>query len=203
MKIRLLLFFVSCFICLSAFAQTEEYWFAFKVTSVDKKGADQFAVTIDHGSELGLSANQSGELWATVNPKREGTGRFVANLTLKEVVSGKSIARVESKESIYPGDVVFIKIPVKKESHSIYFFVMEYGIELLNESGKPYYTIDDILTSDGARLRTEKFVSMQQSINEAGRRLRESGDQSKVKEGKNKGKFLHEVLSETDTIKVW
>lgn len=203
MKANLFFFLASSLICLSTFAQTEDYWFAFKVTSVEEKRAAQFLVAIDHGSEVGLSVNQSGELWATVNPKRDGAGRFVANLSLQEVLKGKSIARVQSQEPIYPGDVVFIKIPVKKESHSIYFFVMEYGIELLNESGKPYYTMDEILTSDGARLRTEKFISMQQSINEEGRRLRESGDQSKVKEGKNKGKFLHEVLSETDTIKVW
>jgi len=203
MRINLFIFLASCLLCLSAFAQTEEYWFAFKVTSVDQQGAEQFLVTIDHGSEIGLSTNQSGELWATVNPKRDGTGRFVANLTLQEVVQGKSIARVQSKESIYEGDVVFVKIPVKKEKHSIYFFVEEYGIELLNEAGKPYYTIDEILKSDGTRLRTEKFISMQQSINEAGRKLKESGNQLKVKEGKSKGKFLHEVLIETDTVKIW
>lgn len=203
MKISLLPFLVSCLVTISSFGQTEEYWFAFKVTSVDKKGADQYSVSIDHGSEIGLSVNQPGELWATVNPERQGTGRFLANLKLNEVLSGKSTAQLESNEPVYVGDVVFAKIPVKKESHSIYFFIMEYGIELQNETGRPYYSLDEILKLDGARLRTEKFVAMQQSINEEGRRLKESGDQRKVKEGKNKGKFLHEVLIETDTIKVW
>lgn len=110
---------------------------------------------------------------------------------------------VETSDPPYAGDAVFVQIRVKKETHSIYFFVIEYGIEFLNDAGKPYYTLDAILKSDGSRLRTEKLISMQRTINEQGRKLRESGDQKSVKEGKNKGRFLHEVLSETDTTKVW
>ncbi len=52
----------------SVHGQTEEYWFTFKVNSVVKKGTEQYLVTINHGSEIGLTVNQSGELYTTVNP---------------------------------------------------------------------------------------------------------------------------------------
>lgn len=203
MKINFLFLLVGCLITVRTWGQTEESWFAIKVTAVEKKGSDRFQITINHGSEVGLKLNQAGEVWTSVSANREGDCRFVANLVLQEVGSGTSTALVESKEPVYVGDVVFTKLSVKQQTHTPYFSLMVYGIELVDESGKPYYTLNEILKSDGVRLRTEKFIQMQQAINEAGIKLRETGDVAKVQAGKHKGRPLHEVLTETDTLQLW
>ena len=152
MKINFLAFLVCYLISGSSFGQANEFWFAFKVTEVEKRGKDQFRVVIDHGSDVGLTAKQSGQLWTTVNSNRDGYSRFVANVVIQEVTSDKAIAMLESNEPVYVGDVVFAQVLVKQQSQSIYFFLMEYGIELTDEAGKPYYTVAEILTSDGSRL---------------------------------------------------
>lgn len=202
MKYSLSALFLLLFSFTIAVAQTEEQWLAFKIIKVDQKG-NTYTLTIGHGSELNIKQNQNGELWTTVNSQRQGPGNYVTSFKIQEVKPGYAKTTVESETKILPGDMLFLQIQVKQQFHSSYFYLAAYGIDLLDESGKPHYTLSEILESDGYRLRTEKFIRMQMDINEAGRKLKESGNTDKVKEGENKGEFVHTMLTTADTIAVW
>lgn len=202
MKLRTVLLLFGCLIAQRSFAQPETFWFAFKITSVEKKTASQVLVTIDRGTELGLKKGDQGEVWTVLQRERKES-KFTANIILSEVALKRATGLVEVEEPLYEGDIIFVNIPVKSGFHSSYFYLVSYNILLTDEAGKPYYTFDEIKQSDGHRLRTEKFVAMQMVINEAGRKLKASGNLEKVKEGPNKGKFLHDVLEATDTTDVW
>ncbi len=202
MKFRnsfLLLFF---FLAQNSFAQDDQYWFTFKITSVEKKGGNKVLLTIDRGSEIGLKNGAEGELWTIIQKDRKQSS-YLSGIVLSNVTAKSASTLVDIKEPIYTGDILFIKIPVKPGFHSSYFYLMSYGIDLTDEAGKPYYTFDEIIQLDGHRLRTEKFIAMQMAINQAGQKLKESGSTERVKEGLNKNKFLHEVLQATDTTDVW
>ncbi|MEQ1585497.1 MAG: tetratricopeptide repeat protein [Cyclobacteriaceae bacterium] len=203
MKLRTVLILFVCLIGHQSFAQSDTYWFAFKVTSVEKKTPSKVLVTIDRGTELGLKKGDQGEVWTTLQRERKEECQFLSTLVLQEVATQRASGLIEVEEPIYEGDILFVKIPIKSGFHSSYFYLLSYNILLTDEADKPYYTFDEIMQSDGHPLRTEKFIAMQMDINEAGGKLKTSGNTEKVKEGPNKGRFLHEVLAATDTTDVW
>lgn len=184
-------------------AQAEEMWFAFPVVSIESKGTNKYLVTINYGSEVGLKKDGNGEVWAILQQQRKGEAHYLNNITFQEVATGKATALLETKEPVYKGDLVFAQIPVNLKFKSIYFYLASYGIFLTDDTGKPYYTIEEILKSDGYRLRTEKFIQMQMALNEAGQKLKETNYAGRVKEGPQKGKLLYEVLEKADTLAVW
>lgn len=201
MKLKLALLPALLLLAFSSWSQTETYWFAFKITGVQQKSGKQILVTINHGSEVGLKSGQKAELWTS--QQRGRTAHSVENVVLQEVSAGKTTALAEANEPIYENDILFVQIPVKAGFHSSYFFLMTYSIGLTDEQGKPYYTFEEILKSDGHPLRTQKFVAMQQAINAEGARLKNSGFTEKVKAGPKQGKLVHEVMASTDTLAVW
>lgn len=203
MKLRILLFALVCFTGYSSLAQSEEFWFGLKISSVTKKTGNQVLVTIDRGSEIGLKKGDQGEVWTILQRERKEEGHYLNTIVLQEVALKRASGLIEVEEPLYEGDILFVKIPIKSGFHSSFFYLMSYNILLVDDSGRPYYTFEEILQSDGHPLRTEKFVAMQMAINESGRKLKASGNLEKVKEGPNKGKFLHEVLAATDTTDVW
>ncbi|MCW5911068.1 MAG: tetratricopeptide repeat protein [Cyclobacteriaceae bacterium] len=184
-------------------AQSDESWFAFPVASVEDKGAGRYLVTLDYGTESGINKGARAEVWASLQQQRKGEARYLNTITLQDVSLKKTSVLVESKEPVYKNDVVFVKIKVKPGFKSSYFYLASYGIFFSDEAGKPYYTIEEILSSDGYRLRTEKFVKMQMALNEEGRRLKDSNNSDRVKEGPNKGMLVSDVLEKADTISVW
>lgn len=201
---RLLLILFLIFLSGSdALAQPEEMWFAFPIVSVENKGANKYLVSIEYGSEIGLKKGSTGEVWATLQQQRKGEAHYLNTITFQETAAKKATALLETKEPVYNGDLVFAKIPVTLKFKSSYFYLASYGIFFTDEAGKPYYTLDEILKSDGYRLRTEKFVAMQMALNEAGRQLKAANNTSRVKEGPQKGMLLHEALEKADTVTVW
>lgn len=184
-------------------AQSEDMWFAFPIVSVENKGPNKYLVTINYGSEVGLKKGGSGEVWATLQQQRKGEAHYLNSITFQEVGTKKATTLIETKEPVYNGDLVFAQIPVNLKFKSTYFYLASYGIFFTDEAGKPYYTIEEILKSDGYRLRTEKFVQMQMALNEAGQKLKAANNTDRVKEGPQKGMFLHEALEKADTLSVW
>jgi len=184
-------------------AQSNELWFAFPIVSIENKGTNKYLVNIEYGTELGLKNGSSGEVWATMQQQRKGEAHYLNGIVLQDVASKKASAILETKEPLYKGDLVFVKIPVSLKFKSSYFYLASYGIFFSDEAGKPYYTIEEILKSDGHRLRTEKFVKMQMELNEEGRKLKAANSTARIKEGQYKGTLLHEALERADTISVW
>ncbi len=204
MKFRFcLLILCASFVHPNASAQSKEYWFAFKITSVIQKGADQFLITIDRGSELGLKPGDSGEVWVIPQQGRTGDSHFLKKISLQDVTVKHATGLVETKSPLYIGDQLFVKIPTKRSVRTTYFYLMSYDILFLNESGKPYYTFEEIYEKDGYALRTEKFLAMQQAIQEHSKKLVESGNKDRIQAGKDKDKLLSEILAATDTLDVW
>jgi hypothetical protein len=160
--LRSLFILLALFIVRSiAVAQPEDVWFAFPITSVESKGLNKYLITINYGTEVGLKQGGSGEVWAILQQQRQGEARYLNNVVLQNVSTKKATALLESKEPIYNGDLVFAQIPVNLKFKSTYFYLAYYGIFFSDETGKPYYTIEEILKSDGYRLRTKKFVQKQ------------------------------------------
>ena len=184
-------------------AQSDEYWVAFKINSVTKKSSNQFLIAIDQGTKLGLKSGDIGEIWSTVKEGSLEETNFLVKVTLGDVKENLSTSLVESEDPIYVGDVVYVIIPVKNGVRTSFFYLMSYGILFTDESGKPYYTFEEIYKKDGYPLRTEKFVAMQNAIREQGKRLIDAGDKERVQAGKNKDKLLSELLLDTDTLDVW
>ncbi len=184
-------------------AQSKEYWFAFKISSVTKKSSNQFLVAIDRGSEVGLKPGDPGEVWVTPQQGRTGENHFFKKITLLDVTVKHATGLVESKDPLYVGDELFVKIPTKQVVRTSYFYLMSYDILFLDESGRPYYTFEEIYERDGYALRTEKFLAMQEEIRAHGKRLAEQGSTEKIQAGKDKGKLLSETLVATDTFDVW
>ncbi len=187
----------------AAVAQSEELWFAFPIVSVENKGSNKYLVTINYGSEVGLKKGGNGEVWATLQQQRKGEAHYLNSITFQEAGTKKATALVETKEPVYTGDLVFAQIPVNLKFKSSYFYLASYGIFFTDEGGKPYYSADEILKSDGYRLRTEKFVKMQMALNEEGQKLKAANNTDRVKEGPQKGMLLYEALEKADTIAVW
>jgi|GEM_PF-1163876 len=203
MKFRFLCVSLLFLITSQSFSQSNEFWFAFKLSAVEKNGENKFLITIDKGSELGLTNRTPGEVWVTKQHERKEESHFVKNIELQGVSESTASALVESEEVLYEGDILFVEIPVKAGVHTSFFYLISYAISIADESGNPYYTFEEIMKHDGYPLRTEKFKQMQAAINTAGRKLEAIGDKEKVQEGKNKGKFVYEVLSNADTLTVW
>lgn len=187
----------------TTFAQSTEMWFAFPIVSVENKGANKYLVTINYGTEAGIQKGSNGEVWAILQQQRKGEAHYVNSITIQEATTKMANALLETKEQVYKGDLLFARIPVNLKFKSSYFYLASYGIFFTDETGKPYYTLDEILKTDGYRLRTEKFVAMQMALNEAGRQLKATQNTSRVKEGPQKGMLLYEVLEKADTISVW
>ncbi|MBX2901062.1 MAG: CHAT domain-containing protein [Cyclobacteriaceae bacterium] len=184
-------------------AQQETLWFGFPIVTAEKKSINSYLLTIEYGADAGLKKGMQAEVYATLQQERKKEARYLAKLNLMEVLSRKASAIVETNEAVYPGDLVFVQIPYKKTFKSSYFYLASYGIIFTDPSGKPYYSVDEILKSDGYRLRSEKFVAMQKAVNLAGEELKISNAQDRVREGPDKGKLLYEVLQKADTLAVW
>jgi CHAT domain-containing protein len=203
MKIRFCLLILLTVFIKTASAQSKEYWFAFKISSVTKKSTNQFLISIDRGSELGLKPGDAGEVWVIPQQGRTGDSHFIKKITLQEVKEKHATGLVETKDPLYVGDELFVKIPTKRAVRTSYFYLMSYDILFLDESGKPYYTFEEIYEKDGYALRTEKFLAMQQAIREQGKKLVEKGNTERIQAGKHKDKLLSEILVATDTLDVW
>lgn len=203
MKIKLALLLAMQLLAFSGHSQTEPYWVALKISSIQPKSGKQILITINHGTEIGLKPGQSAELWATRQRGRSKEAHNVTNVVLQEVSPGKATVLTEANEPIYENDILFVQIPVRAGFHSSYFFLTTYNIVLTDNEEKPYYSFEEILKSDGYPLRTQKFVAMQQAINAEGAQLKKSGNTQKVKAGPKKGQFVHDVMASADTLAVW
>jgi CHAT domain-containing protein/uncharacterized protein HemY len=203
MKFRFyLLIFLAVFVK-AVSAQSNEYWFAFRINSITKKSSNQFLIAIDQGTNLGIKPGAIGEVWSTVKEGSLEETNFLKKVTLVDVKENRATGLVESEDPINVGDVLYVKIPVKQGVRTSFFYLMSYGILFTDEAGKPYYTLEEIYKKDGYPLRTEKFVAMQNAIREQGKKLKDAGAKERVQAGKNKDKALSELLLSTDTLDVW
>ncbi len=95
MKFRFLCVSLLFLITSQSFSQSNEFWFAFKLSAVEKKGENKFLITIDKGSELGLTNRTPGEVWVTKQHERKEESHFVKNIELQGVSESTASALVE------------------------------------------------------------------------------------------------------------
>ena len=132
MKLRILLFALVCCTGYSSLAQSEEFWFGLKISSVTKKTGNQVLVTIDRGSEIGLKKGDQGEVWTILQRERKEEGHYLNTIVLQEVALKRASGLIEVEEPLYEGDILFVKIPIKFGFNSSFFYFISYKILFLN-----------------------------------------------------------------------
>jgi CHAT domain-containing protein len=202
MRITALLLFLTSFFSLRA--QTTEYSFGFRITSLDKKNGKIIA-TINHGKDVGLAPGSKGSAYGIV---RKDLADHNQKLGAAEVIESNEKSAVlevtlDQDKELRAGDLIYLNITTTEGWHSIYFYLAQDAIEIIDQNSAAYFTLNEILQQDGTALRTEKFLAMQKDIHVEGDRRRKSNDQTKVIAGPNQGKLVSEVMQQADTLMVW
>ena len=159
-------------------------------------------MTIGHGSELGIQPRQEAELYMVHSAQRseEEKMRYIGKAEFSEVTGNRAIAFTDVSEPLKAGDLLFTQIAYNTHEYTPYFYLAVYAIELIDPKGMPYYTLSEVYQADSPELKSKKYSKLIQDIQTESSRLKQSADKIIVKEGKNKGRLLHEVLAEADSV---
>ncbi len=204
---RSLLLLAAYFIstCLYAQTGTDTYAIGFKIGSIEKRG-NTVRVSVDHGLEAGIKLSYEVRPYGIFRQSLQDHNVRLGTAKLTEVTQQKSFAEITlyDGQTVLAGDLLYVYMPLpKKADRSPYFWLITDAIYIVDESGNSYYTYDEIMQRDGARLRTEKFKAMERDIRAEGERLKTSGDKTRVQAGPNEGLLLADVMAQSDTMAVW
>ncbi len=192
------------FLSFSLLAQTDDNIIGFRITKIEKKGAQKWLITLDHGSDVGLKTDEAGSVWGIVRPQIENHNVKLGDAVLKSVATHEAKAEVETDKTIFEGDLLFINAALPaRSSRSPYFQLVVFGISITDQQGNLYYTPDEVFEKDGYPFRTAKFLVMKAEINFVGKQLGQRGDTTKVEAGPNRGKLVSQIMLESDTLAVW
>lgn len=193
-------FIIGVFVALQSFAQSKITNVGFRITEV-RKSPTGYIVTIPYGTDVGIQ-HGSGSVWGIARKELADHVKSLGDAAISQLTAATTIVEVTTSEVILAGDLLFLNTEVP-EYQSPYHYLVGYGIMHVDDAGKPLYDVSEVLLKDSPRLRTEKFIVMQNLIRSAGDRLAEKKDKQKVKAGPDAGKLLSDVLKSVDTLKVW
>ncbi|HWA35555.1 MAG TPA: tetratricopeptide repeat protein, partial [Cyclobacteriaceae bacterium] len=204
---RYVLFLVACLVSTFLYAQTgtDIYAIGFRIGPVETNG-NAVRVRISYGLDAGIKLSQEVRPYGIQREKPEGHNVRLGTAKLTEVTQQKSIADITlyDGQTVLPGDLLYVYMTLpKKSDRSPYFWLLTDAIEITDDAGTPYYTYNEIMQRDGARLRTEKFKAMERDIRAEGERLKSTGDKMRVQAGPNEGQLVADVMTQTDTMAVW
>ncbi len=209
MKIRFVLFLAIFPFFLISYGQakpeTEVYTMGFRISSIEKKGANQYKAIIQYETAIGVKLRNNASVFGKVRSEEKDHNHKLGTGVWIEVSQNQAVAEITAidNEKIYVGDLLYTNITLPKKQRTSYFFLINDAISIENDSGVPYYTFKEVFEKDGFALRTQKFISMQNDIRSVGEKLKLSGDKTTVEAGPNAGKLVSEVMIQTDTMTVW
>ncbi len=204
---RYVLLLFACVASSFIYAQTgtDIYAIGFRIESIEKNG-NTVRVGINHGLDAGIKLDQEVRPYGIFRQTPADHNVRLGAAKLTEVTQGKAIAEITlyDDQTVLAGDLLYVYMSLpKKSDRSPYFWLITDAIYITNSAGVPYYTYEQIMQRDGARLRTEMFKAMERDLQAEGERLKGAGDKVRVQAGPNEGKLVADVLAQTDTMAVW
>ncbi len=179
------------------FTQTQDYWFGFPIKDVQKVGQTHL-VTVEHGLSMGIKPQMEGEVWRKGSQSKS---IILGKLKVTHVTENQTQAEVSGDEMVQPGDVLFVQLPSKMMEHTPYFYLVMYGITIEDDSGRAFYTPEELQKNDGVALRSQKFLEMQKAIHASAILWKDR--EITVEAGPLMGKKVYDALVATDTIRIW